>query len=129
MQIAAPKSIIKGIHQEQLIKVKELLKKKYVLLRECYKYYAGIAPPSGVPAIGINLFNEVIQHTNLIDNKTLKLSDVDVEYVASNVSSNYKPKIKSLNPERHLCRFELMELLVRIALSKFKKYKIPLNPE
>lgn len=77
----------------------------------------------GVPAIGTNVLSELVANTNLADNKFLKLSDIDVEFIATNVSSNYQGKLKYMNPDRHLCRFEFLELIVRLAITKFKKSK------
>lgn len=79
---------------------------------------------NGVPAIGSNVMNEIIASTNLADGKLVKLSDIDVEFIATNVSSNYQGKLKVMNPDRHLCRFEFLELIVRLAITKYKKNKL-----
>lgn len=67
--------------------------------------------------------SELVSSTNLVDDKNLKFSDIDVEFISTNVNTNYKGAIKSMNPERHLCRFEFLELLVRFSLTKYKKIK------
>lgn len=53
----------------------------------------------------------------MVDNKFLKLKDVDLNYVATNSvkEKNY------LNPERNLVRYQFMEILVRIAVDKYYK--------
>jgi hypothetical protein len=71
---------------------------------------------NGVPAIGMNVLNELVTVTNVSDNKHLKLSDIDVEFIATNVNAIYEGKLKYLNPERHLCRFEFLEIIVRFAI-------------
>jgi hypothetical protein len=71
---------------------------------------------NGVPAIGTNVLNEFITITNIADTKNMKLSDIDVEFIATNVTSNYEGKLKYMNPDRHLCRFEFLELLVRLGI-------------
>ena len=51
----------------------------------------------------------------IMDNVTLNQSDVDRVFVAVNVNLvRHK-----LNPERSVCRFELLEALVRFAHEKF----------
>eukprot|EP00347_Sterkiella_histriomuscorum_P006493 403352557 len=109
---------------KDLENLKNLLRVYYRKFRETYKYHAGIQMVQGVPAIGTNVLNEIVTITNLADGKNLKLSDVDVEFIATNVSSNYQGKLKHMNPDRHLCRFEFLELIVRFAITKFKKQKI-----
>ena len=42
-----------------------------------------------MPAIGANVMSEIVSITNIVDNKHLKLSDIDVEFIATNVSSSY----------------------------------------
>lgn len=86
------------------------------MIKETYRHYAGISMVNGVPAIGINVLSEFLQATNIPDSKYLKLSDIDVEFISTNVASKDVGKLKQMNPERHLCRFEFMEILVRFAL-------------
>lgn len=43
----------------------------------------------GVPAIGTNILSELVAATNVADGKNLKLSDIDVEFITTNVTSNY----------------------------------------
>ena len=66
-----------------------MLKENYKKIRETYKYYAGVSLVNGVPAIGTNVLSEFITSINLADGKLVKLSDIDVEFIATNVSANY----------------------------------------
>ena len=109
---------------KDLENLKKLLRDNYRRIRETYKYHAGISLVNGVPAIGLNVLNEIVAATGMADPKNLKLSDIDVEFIATNVSANYEGKIKSMNPDRHLCRFEFLELIVRLAITKYKKQKV-----
>jgi len=59
---------------------------------------------------------------NFIDNKTFKLSDLDLEFVATNASGGGK-KSNPRVPERQLVRYQFMEVLVRLALDKYLKSK------
>jgi hypothetical protein len=103
--------------------LKKFLRENYKRIRETYKHNAGISLVNGVPAIGTNVLSEIVTNTNLADAKHLKLSDIDVEFIATNVTSNYQGKLKHMNPDRHLCRFEFMELIVRLAITKYKKIR------
>lgn len=87
----------------------------YKPIRETYKYYAGFNPCGHIPCIGQNVFNEIINLTEIVDGKELKLSDVDLEFIATKAGN----KKKLLNPERWLVRYQLMEVLVRIAIHKY----------
>lgn len=99
----------------QLNEVKAYLKSIYKPIRETYKFYAGISPCGPIPCIGQNAFNEIINLTNIIDGKDLKLSDIDFEFIATKAGN----KNMVLNPERWLVRYQLMEIFVRIALDKY----------
>jgi hypothetical protein len=79
------------------------MKERFKKLRESYKYFSGIDPVGNIMAIGTNVFNEIISNCEgLVDQKTLKLSDVDLEFVATKAGSkNGGPR----NPERQLIRY------------------------
>jgi hypothetical protein len=53
-------------------------------MRETYKHYSGVDPLSNIPCIGTNVFTEIVSNCgDLVDNKTLKISDLDLEFVAT----------------------------------------------
>ena len=52
----------------------------------------------------------------MIDQKTLKLSDLDLEFVSAKAG-----KKTGNNPERQLIRYNFMEIFVRLALTKYLK--------
>lgn len=81
--------------------------------------------PAGLyPSIGSNVVSDVIANCkNLVDNQTLNLSDIDLEFVATNAGIKNNPR----NPERQLVRYQLMEYFVRVAKTKFVKNKICSN--
>lgn len=108
-------------NETELKEVKDYLKKNYALFRETYKYYSALAPAGLVFSIGTNTFSDIVSNCkNLVDNDTLKLSDLDLEFVATNAGVT-KHKF---NPERQLCRNEFIEIFVRIAITKYFKQKI-----
>jgi len=105
---------------DELHKIKAYLKSHYRLMREWYRYYAGISPCGILPCIGQNAFNELISVTDIIDHARMKLSDIDFEFIVT--KSGYKKS--EMNPERWLVRYQFMEIFVRIALHKYHKSKI-----
>ena len=77
-----------------------MLYSKYKDIRQCYKYFAGISPSGIIPSIGINTFNEIIYLGNIVE-KGLKISDIDVEFIATNSNMKTHPLV----PDRQLVRF------------------------
>lgn len=106
--------------EEEQIEAKKVLKQNYHLIREWYKYYAGVSPWGIVPGIGQNAFNEIINATSICDNKRLKLADIDFEFIVTKAGN----KKKALNPERWLIRYQFLEIFVRIAIHMYYKSKI-----
>lgn len=95
---------------------------KFINLRwNCYKYFAGISPSGIIPSIGVNTFNEIVYLGNMIDKNT-KISDLDVEFIATN--SNPIVKNNILCPDRQLVWFQMMEVFVWIAIHKYYKARI-----
>lgn len=89
---------------DELNEIKNVLWSYYKLLKESYKQYSSYNPTGDVWSISSNVITEFAQSTELIDNKTLKLSDLDLKYIATCAASiEYKGNFR--NPERSLCRF------------------------
>ncbi|CAI2364389.1 unnamed protein product [Moneuplotes crassus] len=105
--------------EEERILIKKYLKSNYRIIREAYKYFAGISPCGIVPGIGQNAFNEIVNATHICDNKRLKLADIDFEFIVTKSGNK-----KALNPERWLIRYQFMEIFVRLALHMYFKSKI-----
>jgi hypothetical protein len=69
----------------------------YKSIRETYKYYSAIAPAGQIFSIGTNVLSDIMgSYEGLVDNKSLKISDLDFNLVATNAGA---PK-KKYNPER-----------------------------
>ena len=108
--------LIRGEGEPQ--KVKEIMKKVYVHLREGYKYYAGVSPLGRIMCIGPGTLTELLSNCHdFIDNKSIKITDVDLSIIACNggLRTNF------LNPEKALCRFQMIEVIVRLAVDKYLK--------
>ena len=104
----------------ELHKAKEYLREIYKYIRECYKFHSGVSYLNGVPCISQNVLAEIANAMRIADGRLLKLSDVDMEFIAVNARRKVDPNKKFLNPERGLVRYEFMEVLVRIAIQKYR---------
>jgi hypothetical protein len=89
---------------DELLKIKELLWMHYKQLKETYKFYASYNPSGDVWSISSNPLTEFVNHAGLVDGKTLKLSDVDLKFIAT-CSSAIEWKGNFRNPERALVRY------------------------
>lgn len=68
-----------------------------------YKYYSAVDPVGNVCCIGTNTLTDIVNNCpDLIDSKTLKISDLDLEFVATKSGPK---KSNPRNPERQLIRY------------------------
>jgi len=81
-----------------------------------YKYYSSFSPIGDIWAISKLLFIEIFTKSGLVDNKTLKLADVEIKFLAS---KTLRVKGKGLIPERGMVRHEFLEAIIRIAEEKY----------
>lgn len=63
---------------------------------------------------------EFVVAAGLVDNRTLKLSDVDLAFIAT-CSASVELKGHPRKPERAMVRFQWVEFLVRLAEDKYVK--------
>ena len=106
---------------DDIVKVKRFLKENYKSFRETYKYYSAVAPAGLIFSIGTNTFSDIVSNCKgLIDIENFKLSDLDLEFVATNAGVSRA----KFNPDRSMVRHEFLEIFVRIAITKYFKSKI-----
>lgn len=103
--------------------VKDFLRPKYGLFREAYKHLACVAPAGNTPSIGTNVLTELMLRCNeFVDYKLIKLSDVDLAFVATNASGNKHFPFRAdlvINPERQIIRYQFFEIMISLALERF----------
>ena len=113
---------MQGIPEERVqadVSIKALT--PFLSSREAYKYFSSVEPSGCVMCIGVNTYTEMISSCgDFIDGRTFKMSDLDLEFVATNAGSKANPR----NPDRQLVRYQLMEVLVRLSMDKFYKSKL-----
>ena len=81
--------------------LKEILRKNYRVIRECFKFFAAFSPINNVPCLGQLSLQEIMNGIGCIDNQYLKLTDIDIEFTSTNAGI----KGNLLNPERGLVRY------------------------
>jgi hypothetical protein len=104
-------------------KCKKILRDIYPQLRNTYRYYAALSARQGVPCIAMNVFSEFVKETNIVDDQLLKLSDVDLKFIACNASAN-KIRKSPMNPDKALVRYQFMEIVVRLAEDKYIRNEV-----
>lgn len=95
-------------------KVKDILWNAYSSIKDLYKYFSSWNPFGDIWAVSSNPFTEFCQQSHII-NKDTPLKIIDLTFITTNSMSSANYKGNSLVPERGLVRFQLMEVLVRLA--------------
>lgn len=75
--------------------MKESVRKFYKGIWEAYKFYGAIGPNGLIASIGTNVFAEILSNVNtpecwLVDENLLKMSEADLEFVATNAGTKMK---------------------------------------
>ena len=100
--------------------VKQYLKANYKMLRDAYKLTAGQDSQGNTMSIGKISFGQLMQQCgDLVDNKTLKITDLDIAYIQ--VKAADAKKQNKLVPADQLVRHNFLEIMIRIADQKFIK--------
>ena len=99
--------------------LKNCILKHYLMIKNTFLL---IAANSNYPTISLNDYTAFINRSNLYD-KHLTLAAVDINLAATNVSTN---PFKN-SSERELHRYEFIEVIVRLANSKYREPKIIKN--
>lgn len=96
---------MKSTKPEEKDSIYNYLKKNYYIIKEAYRYLSSLNPSGNIWSIGTNVFSDVIFNCGtLVDYKTLKLSDVDLEFITTKASGLQQFKTRT-NPERQIIRF------------------------
>ena len=116
--------ILKG--DGEAAKVKAYIKRIYKVMRETYKYYAGLQPLGRIMCVGSGTLTEILYNCgNFIDGKVLKISDVDLQVIACNGG---RRAANPLDPDKALVRCQFIEVLVRLSQDKYAKTGIAESP-
>ncbi|CEM39209.1 unnamed protein product [Vitrella brassicaformis CCMP3155] len=117
-------------------RLKEILRPHYNSLRLIYKHFAALEKAdTAIPALALNDFTEILETFDIIDDRTCKLKDGDMVFIAANVLDkgdghgdmtrpDHTHIIHVKNPlivDNSLMRFQWLEAIVRLADQKYKK--------
>jgi len=104
---------VKGEAEHTIEDIKELLFKHFIKINNIFLYYIGI---STYPTIGLNDFTSWANKCDMVDGKWINLAALDRILITTNVALH--GLINSA--ERDLNRYEFLEIIVRIAVAKYK---------
>lgn len=111
MKYAKLNKLIKD--ENDIKEITRVLYENYSEIKEIFDYYAS---ESMYPTIGMIDFGKFCEKCNLLDNYHMNIGAVDTIFK----SANYEVVDLEDNPDNSLCRYEFFEVLVRLALHKFK---------
>lgn len=84
-------------------------------MKYLYRPTSALGMVGNIFSIGLNTYTEFLRDTlNLVDNETLKLNDTDMLFISVNQSRKGE-----FNPANGLVRYQLLEVLIKIALKKY----------
>ena len=102
--------------ETDLMGVNKIIKKYYPMFKANHLFNSST---STFPFTSLNDFTIYAKRNNLVD-KNLSQSTIDRLFIAANVELNNKGN--SDNPGSMLVRYEFIELIVRVANDKFKRF-------
>ena len=98
---------------------KDYIKSIYHYIREMYKYYSGLNPLGRLMAFSMLTLHELLHNCNgFVDGTVIKATDIDLAFIACNGG---KKITNHLSPEKGLVRYQMAEMLIRLAVDKFLK--------
>jgi hypothetical protein len=65
--------------------------------------------------ISYNTFIDLVNQSKIVDNKYLRMADVDISFISSNILSESVMYKNNTIPERSLVRFKFLEILIRLS--------------
>ena len=99
--------------QTELRKLTECVKRNFMVLKNSFLHLASY---STWPSIGINDFTTFVRRANFLEAQ-LPQSTVDRYFLQVNV----EVEDQGDNPDKALIRFEYIELMIRLAIEKYKR--------
>lgn len=75
-----------------------------------------------------NTFNDLVNQCKIVDNKYLRMADVDISFISSNILSESVMYKNNMIPERSLVRFKFLEILIRLSYEKYYRNKLVDTP-
>ncbi|EAR90533.1 hypothetical protein TTHERM_00120790 (macronuclear) [Tetrahymena thermophila SB210] len=98
---------------------KQILRKKYRMIKNCYKFFSSVSMVGDVPGIAQNQFSNLLLKCKVADGKLLKISDGDICFITTNASLEKNADHQHRNPDKQIVRHQFMEAIARLALDKY----------
>ena len=93
------------------------MKEHYRCIKETFKYYSGISPMGRTTCVGQTVMTEIVnQCPGLVDGKFVQIKEVDLAVIACNGG---RPGNNYLSPTNALVRFQMIEVLARLARDRY----------
>ena len=102
---------------DELAKVKEVLVRHYAVFKNVFKHYAATYSTE-VFNLSNNACGEIFGVGKILETgKTgCNRTEADMVFIAANVTG---PKNNKYNPKRALCRYQFLEMMTSLAITKF----------
>ena len=97
--------------------VKKVAEQYYRVIKDAYRVQAGLSSAGTVISVPLNQYTVFLQELDLIDNFNFKQADADRMFIA--INTFFEGKREALNPANSLVRYQLLELIVRVAMEKY----------
>lgn len=84
----------------------------YIGIKNAFLY---LASQSNYPTITMEDFNSYCETSGMMNEEDLTQTQIDKIFMAA----NYDVETAEDNPEKELCRYEFLEIIVRLAIAKY----------
>ena len=99
------------------VDIKNIAQQYYRVIKDAYRVQAGLSSAGTVISVPLNQYTVFLQELDLIDNFNFKQADADRMFIA--INTFFEGKREALNPANSLVRYQMLELLIRVAMEKY----------
>eukprot|EP00200_Dunaliella_tertiolecta_P007620 CAMPEP_0202380154 /NCGR_PEP_ID=MMETSP1127-20130417/27386_1 /ASSEMBLY_ACC=CAM_ASM_000462 /TAXON_ID=3047 /ORGANISM="Dunaliella tertiolecta, Strain CCMP1320" /LENGTH=1087 /DNA_ID=CAMNT_0048978807 /DNA_START=79 /DNA_END=3342 /DNA_ORIENTATION=+ len=108
----------------ELREVHDELQKRFTAIRASFIYFSsfsGSTASDSMMEMGLMEFHRFARHCKISDPKVpgIKPSDIDTMFISTNYEEDSQTQESEANDDNALVRFELLEIIVRMAIGKF----------
>ena len=115
--------ITKFVNVADAPKIRKSVYDNYVLIKDIFIYR--ISRSKSYPTLGWQIFLDFCNEISVLDDK-VTIIEIDKAFVAANMEDDDDSgdEDTGANPARELCRYEFIEILIRLAMYKYYTTKI-----
>eukprot|EP00899_Mesostigma_viride_P012886 jgi/Mesvir1/21599/Mv04029-RA.1 len=106
----------------EMAEVKEALRPHYVMIWRAFEYFCSLGTGPWTSSLQLSEYNRFLRDCEIPDpgSKFCKRPDCDAIFLATNVEEAGQDNIDA-NDDEALCRFEMVEVVVRLGVAKYGK--------